>query len=136
MGMAELVELVKGFGLPGIVFIIWYFSQKSHDRTLAAYREDITHKDEQYKEEIARKDLKHQANLAEIRRTYEQGMSEQRQMYENNAELVRRYVDLSSDLKEVIMLNTRTITNLCDEIRGNQFCPMVRLNKKAEGVQR
>ena len=56
-------------------------------------------------------------------------------MYESNVRLVEKYENLAGDLKEVIIMNTQAITRLDDGMRGNQFCPMVRLEKKAQGVQ-
>lgn len=57
-------------------------------------------------------------------------------MYENNAHLVEKNEQLSQDLKDVILLNTQAFQRLVDDVNGNQFCPMVRLEKQAQGVQR
>jgi len=51
-------------------------------------------------------------------------------MYESNVSLVEDYHSVASDLKDVVILNTQTITTLNDEIRQNEFCPMQRVNKK------
>jgi len=56
-------------------------------------------------------------------------------MYENNVKLVEDYEALSKDLKEVVIMNTRAVTKLNDGIEQNRFCPAVRLEKRAEGVQ-
>lgn len=56
------------------------------------------------------------------------------EMYENNVDLVKRYESLATDLKDVIVLNTRVNTELVEAIRTNQFCPVVRLEKSAQGV--
>lgn len=37
-------------------------------------------------------------------------------MYENNVDLVNRYEDVAKDLKEVVIMNTQTITRLVDRI--------------------
>lgn len=37
-------------------------------------------------------------------------------MYENNVDLVNRYEDVARDLKEVVIMNTQTITRLVDRI--------------------
>jgi hypothetical protein len=102
LNLDALIKLAANFGIPGIVLVIWFFSDRSHERTLRQYRED---------------------------------MIEQRRMYENNVELVRQYTALAKDLKDVVMLNTQTITRLCDDVNRNQFCPMVRLKKDACGRQ-
>jgi len=56
-------------------------------------------------------------------------------MYESNVRLVEKYEELGGDLKDVIILNTETITTLVSEINSNQYCPMVRMEKQAKGVQ-
>jgi hypothetical protein len=109
----QIVDLVSGFGIPGIILIIWYFSEKAHDKTLKNYREDIHRTLVQYHEE----------------------MIEQRRMYENNVELVKRFIELSGDLKDIVVLNTQMLTGVKDDINKNQFCPAVRLKKQASGVQ-
>lgn len=95
-------EVIRTLGLPGIIFIVWYFSQRAHEQTLARYESD---------------------------------MREMRNMYERNAELVRQYKSLAEELKDIIVLNTQSITVLTEAVKQNQFCPMVRLEKRAKGVQ-
>jgi hypothetical protein len=65
---------------------------------------------------------------------YRQGLGEIRQMYKNNVHLVEGYESVCKDLKDVVVLNAQTCTQLADAIRTNQFCPQVRLKKHAEGV--
>lgn len=113
-----LISTVTNFGVPGIIFVIWYFSEKSHERTLLAYREDTV-------QNMAA----HQQHLAEMRRQYEQGMSEIRTMYENNVDLVKRYASMASDLKELVVHNTQVMTKLCEEVCSNQYCPLQRNDK-------
>lgn len=98
-------------GLPGLMLVVWYFSDKSHQRTLAQYREDTQ-----------RQMLAHSQALGEVR-----------QMYIDNVELVRGYQKIASGLQDLIVLSTQTMTRLCDKVDGNQFCPQVRLKKQAEG---
>jgi hypothetical protein len=105
------VKLVSSFGIPGIIFVVWFFSEKSHERTLQAYREDT---------------LRQQ-------KIYQDGLAEVRRMYEDNVELVKAYAMLASDQKDVLIMNTQGLTRLCDQIEKNQFCPMVRLKKQATG---
>jgi hypothetical protein len=57
------------------------------------------------------------------------------EMYEKNVRLVERYEKVSTDLKDVIMLNSQTFAGLKAAIETNQYCPMVRLEKKAAGRQ-
>ncbi|MCE5335241.1 MAG: hypothetical protein LLG06_11720 [Desulfobacteraceae bacterium] len=114
IGLDGAIKLVSNFGIPGLVLILWYLSDKSHERTLAQYREDTTQQ----------------------RKTYEDGLKEVREMYEHNVLLVKDYQSLSRDLKDIIVMNTQTLTRLSDDINRNQFCPEVRLKKEAQGVQR
>ena len=37
-------------------------------------------------------------------------------MYENNVDLVKKYEDVAKDLREVVIMNTQTITRLVDRI--------------------
>lgn len=67
------------------------------------------------------------------RKQYESHMRKVKQMYENNVRLVESYISLggryealAKDLKDVIMMNTQTMTTLNDAVKGNQFCPVVR----------
>ena len=55
-------------------------------------------------------------------------------MYENNVKLVEENEALAKDLKEVVIMNTQAMTKLAEGIDKNQFCPMVRLEKRAEGM--
>ena len=105
-----LEGLFKGaanFGIPGIVLVLWYLSEKSHGETLRQYREDMT----------------------EQRQMVQEGMREIRRVYESNAEAVKNWSSLAGDLKDVVIANTRTWQKVCDDINRNQFCPMVRLWK-------
>ncbi len=111
-GFKYVLELVQGFGLPGIVFVIWYFSMRSHEKTLNAYRED----------------------MSRVLGEYKQDVRAVQQMYENNIVLVKNYERLSSDLKDVVTLNTQMFQKLCDLVVSNQYCPMVRLEKQAPGA--
>jgi hypothetical protein len=56
-----------------------------------------------------------------------------RRRYESNVRLVEDYNSISGDLKDVVMLNTQTISTLIEDIRTNQYCPQVRLKKIAGG---
>jgi hypothetical protein len=67
---------------------------------------------------------------------YHADMQEQREMYKNNAELCRRYVQLAEDQRDVIVMNTQAMTRLVSSIDGNQYCPMIRLEKRALGAQK
>jgi aspartate/glutamate racemase len=51
-------------------------------------------------------------------------------MYEKNVSLVKDYHSVAGDLREVVMMSTQTMTRLADEIRQNQYCPLIRIDKK------
>lgn len=56
-------------------------------------------------------------------------------MYENNVRLVEDYARLSRDLHDVVIMNTQISTKLVENINTNQYCPSIRLEKKAGGTQ-
>lgn len=107
----QVLEAVKAFGVPGIVFILWYFSTKSNEITLRAYRDD-------FHQAMA----KHSQEIAEIR-----------QMYENNFKLVQDYACLATELRNTVVLNTQCWQKALDDINKNQYCPYVRLTKESPG---
>lgn len=76
-----------------------------------------------------------QRDTQKILTRYRDDMVEQREMYKSNAELVKRYINLCDDQKELVAMNVQAMTRLVNSIEDNKFCPMVRLEKKARGVQ-
>lgn len=117
----QILEIVGAFGVPGIVLIIWWLSDKSANRTMAEYRALL----DQYRTDMAKEACRHDCSIQEMR-----------QMYENNVELVKNYLRLAGDLKDIIIINTQKWQETHDKIVANQFCPNVRLKKDAEGYQR
>jgi len=61
---------------------------------------------------------------------YKKDMDEQRAMYQANVSLVKDYHSVASDLREVVILNTRNMQLMADEIRQNEYCPMLRVKKE------
>jgi hypothetical protein len=55
-------------------------------------------------------------------------------MYQNNVILVENYEKLAKDLHDVVIMNTQIIQRLVDDIKTNQYCPYVRLEKRAKGA--
>ena len=111
ISLESIIKLISNFGIPGLVLVLWYLSDKSHELTLKQYRED----------------------MLEQRKTYEDGLREVREMYERNAMLVKDYASLARDLRDIVVMNTQTLTRVCDDVNRNQYCPMVRLKKEATG---
>jgi len=66
---------------------------------------------------------------------YRQDMEEQREMYENNARLCESYMDVTKDLRDIVIMNTQGYQRMDDKISTNQYCPYVRLKKQASGIQ-
>ncbi len=66
--------------------------------------------------------------------SYRQDMEEQREMYENNARLCESYMDVTKDLRDIVIMNTQGYQRMNDTITTNQYCPYVRLKKAAPGV--
>jgi hypothetical protein len=58
--------------------------------------------------------------IRQILAQYKQDMDEQRKMYESNVSLCRSFADLSGDLKSIIVLNTQTLTRMCDRLEKNR----------------
>lgn len=113
LSFLKLLEFASSFGLPGLILIIWWVNERSRERMLQQYRGDMDKTLDQYAED----------------------MRETRRMYESNVKLVKSYEELAKDLKDVVILNTQAMTRLKDDIRSNQFCPHVRLEKRAKGKQ-
>jgi hypothetical protein len=76
-----------------------------------------------------------QKKVWKVLEQFKQDMAEQRRMYKNNVKLVQGYESLARDLKDVVIMNTTAMQKMTDAINTNQFCPMVRLEKKAHGKQ-
>ena len=104
-------QLIKEFGLPGLILLIWWLDQKNQSRILTAYREDTQ----------------------KALRNYKDDTNAQKVMYDNNIALVKQYNHLCGDLKEVVMLNAGQFQELNNNIVNNSFCPYNRV-KKIAGV--
>ncbi|MBW2093009.1 MAG: hypothetical protein JRI34_12915 [Deltaproteobacteria bacterium] len=113
LSFMKLAEIAGQFGLPGLLLALWFMNDRSRAKSLEAYRMDMA------------KTLDH----------YQQDMGEIRRMYENNVRLVEAYEPLARDLRDVVIMNTQAMTRALEAIEKNQYCPMVRLKKEAEGIQ-
>jgi len=112
VNLAGIVAIFTAFGPVGLIALIWYLDM----RAMRKMHQD--HKDE----------------IVKILASYKEDMAETRRMYESNVRLVESYAALAGDLKDLIVLNTQCLTGLSDEIRQNQYCPMVRVEKKPISV--
>ena len=114
MEFVDIFLKIAPWGGPGVVIIaLWLLSDKAAQRALLAYREDTL-----------RQTQEHAAALSEVR-----------EMYKNNVDLVKNYQHIAEGLQTLIVLNTQTITKLCDKVESNQYCPQIRLKKEAIGRQ-
>ncbi len=117
---ATLANLLKAYGPFGLLVVIWYFDTKAMRKLNSQYREDT------------------QKILAD----HKQYMNEQKEYmkkiqrnYESNVKLVRFYEGLAGQLKDVVTLNTQAMTRISDDVNRNQYCPLVRVEKKQVGVK-
>jgi len=131
LGELNIIEIAQAFGLPGLVFIIWYWEKreagkkavqhqieldqkrKEHQELLAIETEKVRHLKDNQKEIITT----FQQNRDAILTQFEKYMAEMRQMYVNNASLVKNYQAMSADLKDAYILNSQSMTRLYEELR-------------------
>ena len=115
-----IIDILKNFGPIGLIAFMWWVDNRNIKRIIDENRQ-------------------HNDNVLN---GYQRDMLEIRSMYENNVHLVQLYVELTkdyksltADLKDAYILNTQAFQKLADDVEGNEFCPHVRLQKKATGVQ-
>lgn len=96
-----------------IVLVAWIKDNRKQATTLSAYRSDMDKALKSYGEHIAQ--------LAEY--------------YEHNVELVKSWQQIAEGFRDTVVLNTQTLTEVCQLIKTNQYCPHVRINKAARGPQ-
>lgn len=113
LSFIKLVEFMTPLGLPGILLAVWYLNERSRSNLLETYRADQQALIQKYGDDV----------------------KEVRAMYERNVTLVQAYEALGKDLKDVVIMNTQAMTKACDAIASNQYCPAVRLEKQAGGIQ-
>lgn len=106
MSLSAMLAIIKEMGIPGVLFLVWYLS-----------------------------DRRYQSDMAALKERYEANMTEVRQMYINNVELVKQYGGLAENLQEIVVLNTQTMQRVWEAVAGNQYCPLNRINKDAKGPQ-
>lgn len=108
MSFSQLTALFKDYGPFGIVVVMWFFDLRQMRKMASSYRDDV-------------KDI-----LSE----HKKYMTEIRQMYENNVVLVDNYESMAKDQKDIIIMNTQSLTQLHDDVHQNQYCPYQRVEKK------
>ena len=137
-GLQPILLIVKEFGIPGLVLLLWYLSMKSQTRMLDAYRSDtqeilnntsaeVFKLQESHRAEVLKLQMNNQEQVRGILLEYQAHMVEQRRMYDNNIILVKDFNKLSADQQQVIILNTQAIQRLADTLKYNQLCPNVKV---------
>ncbi|MBI4642489.1 MAG: hypothetical protein HY743_01840 [Deltaproteobacteria bacterium] len=135
LGLPYVIGPALGLGVPGILFVVWYFGQKAQDKTLLAYREDtkdilstiatqILTLQQEHRNEILKLQVNHQEQVRAILADYKADMVEQRRRYDNNVLLVKNYQELCSNLKDIVILNSSGFQKLADDI--NRKCAALR----------
>jgi len=97
-GLPTVLMIVKEFGIPGLVLLLWYLSMKSQNKMLDAYREDTKAVIEVFEKK-----------------------------YDNNIILVKSVEKIASDQKDLITTNTEALTRLSQTLRFNRLCPNVKI---------
>lgn len=108
IGLPAMFSVLGTFGVPGLIIVLWWLDMKAMRKA----RDD------------------HKVEFQRILDSYKADMSEIRRMYEDNVSLVKDYHSVASDLKDIVILNTRAMTEMTEAIRMNEFCPMQRTKKK------
>lgn len=121
VSLSLVLDVFKNFGPIGLIAFMWWMDTKSIRK--------IMDENKQYVQEILGS---YKRDMAEIRRMYEDNV----RLVESHDALNRNYAALASDLKDAYIMTAQINQRLADSIESNQYCPMVRLEKKAAGVQR
>ncbi len=104
-----LLAFATPVGTMIVILVLWWTNERRRAVMLETYR----------------------ADMQRILDAYGADIRTVTQFYKDNVELVRCYQSIAEDLKSVVVLNTQTITRLCDRVEMNQFCPIAR--KEARG---
>jgi len=120
-------------GIPGLLFVVWYFDLKARERDRQAYQERMEEQARAYQERIDALLRQYREDTRAILARYQEDMAAQRRMYENNVELVKQTQTIAQDLKDLVVLNTQAWQAARSDILNNQFCPLRRL--ETEGAE-
>ena len=106
-----IVTVIQMLGLPGIVFLIWYYD-----------RQRFTKLSEMHGAELAQKDQ----HIADILSQYREDVSEIKKLYQNNAHLCGEYAKAQQSLEklylqtiDIVALNTQAQTRLVERINAS-----------------
>ncbi|MCP4158857.1 MAG: hypothetical protein GY760_02180 [Deltaproteobacteria bacterium] len=108
ISFGQLATVLKGYGPYGLILVLWYIDMR----------------------QIRKMAHQYQTDMKDVLSEHKEYMSEIRRMYENNVILVEIQQQFSKDLKDIIMMNTRAMTHLSDDIEQNRYCPELQIRKE------
>lgn len=108
VSISMIIEVLRNFGAVGLVAVIWWVDTRITRKILDNYKHDMDEIREMYKSNV--------------------------RLVEEQQELGDRYAKLAEDLKDAYIMTAQINQKLADSIESNQYCPMVRLEKQAQGV--
>ncbi|MCL4500446.1 MAG: hypothetical protein M1438_01155 [Deltaproteobacteria bacterium] len=113
LGLSWVLGPALGLGIPGILFVVWYFDGKARDRDAKEREKD----GQKYREDMMAMITAYREDTKNILAAYQGDMLAMRQMYENNVLLVKNYQTLCGDLKDIVILNSKGFQALDDSIK-------------------
>lgn len=113
--IALIVAAIGSLGINGLVPIFWYVDHRRLDRQYLEHRV-----------EILKAQAEHEKTLKSVLDKYKEDVQSVKTFYENNVDLVKNYEKLSEELMSVIRLTIQVQTQLVDNIKNNNFCPVMR----------
>ena len=119
ISLANLVKFASEIGPIGLVLFFWWYDNRRIWIVFEQHKTDLR---------IEREQLAERTSL--ILEQYRGDMTEQREMYRANASLCRDFASVTEDLRNIVALNIQAMTRLDDAVRGNQFCPMIRISER------
>ena len=106
--LGTVLKILGDFGIVGLVIFMWWADNK---RIWEAIE-------------------KHSADMQVIMDRYQRDMDEQREMYRANASLCRDFSSIAGDLRDIVTLNIQKMTEVESAVKQNQFCPLIRVDRK------
>lgn len=106
--LGAVLKILADFGIVGLVIFLWWSDNKRIWEVIE----------------------KHSKDTQSIMDRYQRDMEEQREMYRANASLCRDFSSIAGDLRDIVTLNIQKMTEVDNAVRQNQFCPLIRVDKK------
>lgn len=108
ISIGQVLELGTKLGITGLILIIWYFDRRDIQKVVEEHRKETS----------------------DILAKYAADVKEIRDMYRNNVNLVEGYESIAKDLHNVVVLNIQHLQSMEDSVESNQYCPLLRVEKK------